>query len=1394
VIQAGISTQKQQNSIIMFIAVYSEDSTYDETFLQNYIKINLIPRLQRIPGVGDAQVFGAKDYSMRIWLKPDRLAAYDLSPMDVTSAIKDQSLEAAPGRLGQNSKEVFEYVLKYKGKLNNTQDYENIVIKSNSDGSVVRLKDVARVEFGSYSYGSNSRLNGHPTSGCAVFQVAGSNANDILTQAKELIDKFETQLPKGIHTSIMYNSKEFLDASISQVKETLIEAFILVFIVVFIFLQDLRSTLIPAIAVPVAIVGTFFFLQLFGYTINLLTLFALVLAIGIVVDDAIVVVEAVHSKMERTGLASRPATVAAMSEISGAIVSITLVMAAVFIPVGFLKGPAGVFYRQFAFTLAIAILISAVNALTLSPALSALFLRNNHAEGGGGKRRLGARFFVAFNAGFKAMTDKYIGSLRFLFRRKWITIGVLAALAVLSYMMMESTPSGFIPTEDQGFLLYAVNTPPGSSLEQTHHAVEEIDSIIKNDPLTDRRYNIEGFNFISGANASPYGAGFVRMKPVDQRGPLKDMDAITASMTQKVAMQVKDAHAFFFTFPTIQGFGNVAGFEFMLEDQTNGSLDKLGATAGHLIGALMQRKEIAYAFTTFASGNPQYQMVVDNDKAKQLGVSIADLMETMQIYYGSSFVDDFNRFGKYYRVMAQADVPYRTNEASLNGIYVKNGQGQLVPVKELISLKRVYGPETVTRNNLYNAVTINGVPKPGYSTGDAIKAIEETTAQVLPRGYGIEWTGMTREEKSSGSQMIFTFILSLVFVYFLLAAQFESYILPLAVVLSIPVGVFGVFAFLKMFGIDNNIYVQVSLIMLVGLLAKNAILIVEYAVQRRRAGQDLWASALEAAQLRLRPILMTSFAFIAGLLPLMRATGASALGNRSIGTGAVGGMLTGVILGVFVVPVLFIIFQYLQERLVFKPVRVQPAAATLGVLALVVTLGLGGCKVSKDVATPSPELPQTYANAIPSTDTTSVADLPYKSFFADTDLQQLIDSAITRNYDMQVALQNIRSSRLVLRQSKLGYLPDLTLQVTGAYNRPSDNSLNGISTKQFLGTDHIDDYNANVGLSWEADIWGKIRNQQSRALAAYLQTQEARKALQTSIVADVANGYYNLLMLDAQLGIARENLALNDSTLRIIRLQFDAGDVTALGVQQAAAQELAAAGLIPQLQQSILLQEDALSVLTGRLPGGIARGRKLEDIPVRDDLSAGVPAGMVSRRPDVRSSELDLTIANANVGITKAQLYPSLMITAQGGLNTFTASNWFNIPGSLFGMVAGGITQPLFQRRQLKTQYELAKVDREKTVIRFRQSVLIAVGEVSDALARMDKLKEQRVVAASRVDTLRQAIVNAGSLFRNGMANYLEVITAQSNVLQSELELASIKKGQLSAEVELYRSLGGGWK
>ncbi len=929
VIQAGVSTQKQQNSMIFVPLIYSNDSTYDETFLQNYAKINILPELQRVPGVGQAMVFGAKDYSMRIWLKPDRLAANNLSTQDVLDAIRDQNLEAAPGRFGQSSTASFEYVLKYKGKLSKSEDYENIILKSSPDGSTLKLKDVARVEFGAFAYSANTRINGKPGIGIALFQTAGSNANDILTEAGNVMERAAKNFPKGITYFNMYNAKEFLDESIHQVVETLVIAFILVFIVVFVFLQDFRSTLIPAIAVPVAIIGTFFFLQLFGYTINLLTLFALVLAIGIVVDDAIVVVEAVHTKMENTNLSPRKATLQSMSEISGAIISITLVMAAVFVPVGFMQGPAGVFYKQFAFTLAIAILISAVNALTLSPALCALFLKKQHhneEEEAGVKKGFSQRFFSGFNAGFNATANKYKRSIQFLIQRKWIAITGLVVISVATFWMMQKAPTGFIPSEDQGFIVYSVNLPPGASLDRTQKVMDRIDSLLSGMEAVERRGAVTGLNIVANANSSNFAVGFIRMKPPGKRGKIKKVDDVIGAINQRLSV-IKDASFFLFQFPTVQGFGNTTGFEFILQDRTGGALDKLGNTANGFIGELMKRPEIMYAFTTFNTGNPQYMINIDEAKAKQLGVSVGSLLQTLQVYYGSSFASDFNRFGKFYRVIVQADVPYRHSASSLDNVFVKNNLGEMVPVNAVVSLERVYGPETVTRNNLFNAVAINGMSKPGYSSGDAIKAIQEVAQNYLPRGYSYEWTGMTREEIGAGSQTSIIFVLSLIFVYFLLAAQYESYILPLAVILTVPVGIFGVFVFINLFGIENNIYVQVGLIMLIGLLAKNAILIVEYAVQRRRLGMPLVQAALEAAQLRLRPILMTSFAFIVGLLPLTWASGGSALGNRSIGTGALGGMLTGVALGVFIIPVLFVIFQYLQEKITRKKIVRVPELA-----------------------------------------------------------------------------------------------------------------------------------------------------------------------------------------------------------------------------------------------------------------------------------------------------------------------------------------------------------------------------------------------------------------------------------------------------------------------------------
>ncbi|MGV3704417.1 MAG: efflux RND transporter permease subunit [Arcticibacter sp.] len=931
VVQAGVTTAKQQNSLIMVVDLYTEnEAAYDQTFMANYAAINLIPEIKRIQGVGQAVMFGgSKDYSMRIWLNPAQMASYNLTPQEVISTIKDKNLEAAPGRFGESSTNAFEYIIKYKGKLNKPTDYENIIIRSNADGSFLRLKDVARIELGAYSYSSLTRINGKTGLNIGIQQLSGSNANEIQMAVMDFMEKAKKDFPAGVKYDILYSTKVSLDQSINQVIHTLIEAFILVFLVVFLFLQDFRSTLIPAIAVPVAILGTFFFMQVFGFSINLLTLFALILAIGIVVDDAIVVVEAVHAKMEHEHLGPKQATVSAMHEITGAIISITLVMSAVFLPVGFMEGSTGVFYRQFAFTLAIAIVISAVNALTLSPALCALFLKSTHTSGNGTVKPLGfkARFFTAFNSSFENLSNRYVKSLRFLVRAKWVSIGGLVLVILATFWMVNRTPSGFIPSEDQGFIAISMSMPAGASMDRSTAALKEAEKSLSPLPFTKLFNVLSGFNLLTQSTSPSAGVAFILLKPTDERGEVQDINAIMNIVRAKLS-EIKGANFFVFTFPTVPGFSNVDGLDMVLQDKTGGKLDKFSGIANNFIMQLMRRPEIAVAFTSFRADYPQLELDLDDAKAEQLGVSVTDVLQTMQAYFGSAQASDFNRFGKYYRVMVQADVADRADPSAMDEIFVKNRNGENVPINTLVKLKRVYGPETASRYNLFNSIGINAMPKPGFSSGDAIRAVEEVAAKELPSGYGFEFTGLTKEEISSGGQSAIIFGLCLIFVYFLLAAQYESYILPLAVILSIPTGIFGVFAAIGLTGIENNIYVQVALVMLIGLLAKNAILIVEFAVQRRKSGVPLVASALEAAKLRLRPIIMTSLAFVVGLVPMMSATGPSALGNHSISIGAAGGMVTGVILGLLIIPVLFVIFQALQEKINGRPIvrntHVQP--------------------------------------------------------------------------------------------------------------------------------------------------------------------------------------------------------------------------------------------------------------------------------------------------------------------------------------------------------------------------------------------------------------------------------------------------------------------------------------
>jgi HAE1 family hydrophobic/amphiphilic exporter-1 len=920
VTRAGVTVVKRQNSNLVIFSLYSDVPAYDQTFLQNYAQINLIPQIKRVPGVGDATVFGQMDYSMRIWLKPDVMASYGLVPADINAALAEQNVEAAPGQFGEQGQQAFQYVIKYRGRLKSASEFGDIVIRATNNGQLLRLKDVARIELGAMSYSSTTKTNGKQSIGVAIAQTAGSNAKEVIEGTLGVLDEAAKSFPPGIHYVNLINVNDFLDASIEKVIHTLIEAFILVFIVVFVFLQDLRSTLIPAIAVPVAIIGTFFFLSLFGFTINLLTLFAMVLAIGIVVDDAIVVVEAVHAKLDHGYKSSRKATVDAMSEISGAIISITLVMAAVFIPVSFITGSAGVFYKQFGLTLAIAIILSAVNALTLSPALCALFLKP-HEENEHKRKTFIQKFYVAFNTAFEATTRKYRKSVSFLAHRKWVALAGIALFAGIFYFLMKTTPTGFVPSEDMGTVMSDIALPPGASMERTDEVTREIAKYAATIPEVQHILRITGRGMLSGTGSN-YGMVIMRLKNwKDRTAKGEDVQSVIGKMFGKTA-SIRDAKVIFFAPPTIQGFGATGGFEFQLQDRSGGDISRFAKIGSDFLAALNQRPEIQFASTSFNPNFPQFQIDVNVPRVKQAGLSVTDVLGTMQGYYGGVYASNFNQFGKQYRVMYQAEPSFRANPEGLNNIYVRSADGSMAPISEFITLTRVYGPQTISRFNLFTSIGVNGTPKPGYSSGDAIKAVREVAAKTLPNGYGYEFSGITREEISAGGQTVFIFILVILFVYFLLSAQYESYILPFAVLFSLPMGLAGAFVFAWLFGVNNNIYLQITLIMLVGLLAKNAILIVEFAVERRRRGMPIIQAALEGAQARLRPILMTSFAFILGLVPLMLSTGAGATGNRSIGTGAVGGMLIGTTFGVFVIPVLFIIFQTIQEKI--SPLKVEP--------------------------------------------------------------------------------------------------------------------------------------------------------------------------------------------------------------------------------------------------------------------------------------------------------------------------------------------------------------------------------------------------------------------------------------------------------------------------------------
>ena len=916
VTRVGVTVVKRQSSQVIMYSLTSEDGRYDDEFLTNYANINIVPALKRVNGVGDVQSPGMKTYSMRIWLKPDVMKQYGLIPSDISNALAEQNIEAAPGSFGEQSDKAYEYTMRYKGRLKTAEEFGNIILTSTTTGQTLKLKDVARVELGGLQYSVSMRNNNQPSVMGMVQQVAGSNANEIAKDCKKVLEEQAKNFPPGLEYKIEYDVTEFLYASIEEVVKTLIITLILVFLVVYIFLQDVRSTMIPLIAVPVSLIGSFFFLKIFGFTINLLTLSALLLAIAIVVDDAIVVVEAVHAKLDQGYKSALNASIDAMNEISGAIISITLVMAAVFIPVSFIGGTSGTFYKEFGVTMAVSIFISALNALTLSPALCAILLKPKKEEETTENKSFISRFHANFNRNFEKMTDRYKTRVQWVIKKPIVVVVAIIIGIVALVVAMKTTKTGLVPDEDTGTLFCTISMPPATSQSRTQQVINYVDSMLAANPAIKSREQLVGYNFLAGAG-SDQATFIIKLKPFGERNMAQSATAVLGMIYLQTA-NIKDAQILAFAPPMISGYSATNALTLSMQDKTGGDLNKFFTTTQSFLAELNKRPEIQTAMTSYNPNYPQYMVDVDVAKCKQAGISPSTVMTTLQGYYGGLYASNFNAYDKLYRVMIQAEPSSRMTPESMKDIYLRTSSG-MAPVSEFCSLRRVYGPSTINRFNLFTSINVNVTPADGYSSGDAMKAISEVASTNLPQGYSYEYSGLTRSEAESSNSTALIFILCIIFISLILSAQYESYILPFSVILSVPFGLAGAFIFTQLFGHNNDIYMQISLIMLIGLLAKNAILIVQFALERRQLGMAVTYSAILGAGARLRPILMTSLAMVIGLLPMMFAMGVGANGNRTLGAAAVGGMLIGMICQIFLVPALFVFFEKLQEKI--KPLH-----------------------------------------------------------------------------------------------------------------------------------------------------------------------------------------------------------------------------------------------------------------------------------------------------------------------------------------------------------------------------------------------------------------------------------------------------------------------------------------
>lgn len=1380
VIRNGVQIGKEVNAMLMYLNVFSSDDDLDEKFLYNFADIHLLEALKRVNGVGFVDILGAKEYAMRIWLRPDKLAAYGISADEVLEALEEHNIEAAPGKLGENSDRAagtLQYTLTYSGKLTTPEAYEQIPIRAGPDGEILRIRDVADVELGTSYFDVEAKFNGRPAASIMLKQLPGSNASDVIAAVKELMAelKEEVFLP-GMDYEISFDVSRFLDAAMAQVARTFVEAFLLVALVIFVFLRDGRAVLALMLTVPVSLVGALTAMLFLGFSLNLVTLFALVLAIGIVVDNAIVVVEAVHARMEATGASPYDATVASVGEIGGAIFAITLVMGAVFIPMGFISGPAGVFYREFALTMAVAIGLSGLVALTLTPALSALFFRAQTPSSG--------RFFRWFDARYEAVERAYTSAMRLFAPRPLITVGALVGTLALVVALVRVVPTGFIPSEDQGTFYVSIMTPAGATLERTKDVVDAVREVAVELEGVASVSTLAGASILSDGTGATYGTLLVNLVGWSER--TKSVQELMEELEDRTR-HIKDAELELFPPPTIPGYGNADGFELRVVDRTGrNDIREMEGVVERFLEALRARPEIGSAFSMFNARYPEFAVDIDVDKAARAGVTVEDAFSTLQTLIGSEYATNFIRFGRLYKVMVQALPEYRATPEDLLSLRMKNERGEMVPLSSFVTLKKGYGVDQLTRFDGYPSAELNGEGVPGISSGTVLEVISQVARESLPPGFGIEWAGMSRDEVGSGQEGLMVFLICLLFVYLILAAQYESFLLPLVVVFSLPPGILGAFAFLQVTGLENNIYTHIALVILIGLLGKNAILIVEMAEQRRRDGFAPVSAILQAGQQRLRPVVMTSLAFVAGLVPLAFSSGAGAVANRTIGVATIGGMVVGTIGGLLLVPGLYL--------LVRRAPRANVAAAVPSLLPLAMLPLFGGCATT-DLAERELELPSVYEEL--AAEGESAALLDWQELFGDERLSTLIGEALQRNHDRAMALQRIAMARAGVRLGTRQLLPsfsargDVELRRFGRYTMDGAGNLDTEIRPGELVPEHLPDFLIGLESSWELDIWGRLWNQRQASLARLLASEEVAHLVESNLVAEVASGWFTLIALDETLAVLEATLERQTEALERVRALKASGRTDALAEQQFEAEVRETEARIVEARREILTRERALNLLVGRVPQPIERA-EARSAMVAASLPSGVPADLLRMRPDVRLAELELKASGFDVNAARAAFFPRVDLGAGVGLQAFNPV-YLLTPQSIVYSLAGGVLAPLLNHAEIEADYHVATAAQLESLAAFQKAVLEAYVEASNAITDVKASDELLEVRAKQLELRRQAAETAVLLFTAGKAGWLEVLFAQTEAAESELDVIETWREQQLARIGLYRALGGGW-